>query len=1082
MIYQPRFLGADVPGFEAGNAEFQVPTSDLSPAYSLSERGKQDLQNTFNRVRQEQDRNTQVYIESQGRIADMAKAYAVADQVQRQSSASGFSDLANAVQGIAQTYLRFRNQQAEAEAAKAKADQEAEDRAMKLQRFEWEVEDRDIKREDRERERRAAIAWLAANEQSEKLLNTAPQVLQGEGGVTEYERLRVDLLKQYLPYLKPEQGVELIRRLQDPVQKERDRRFNEQQQYIEKESAAIEERDIEQGLFYLNAKAGLFIKHANSPEALEKSTQEYMSLMQQTAEKLPPITRAKFIADAFNNLSKQVDLGQGQFLELRSQLENYQMFTAEAAREYAKLQQQGATYLPQYRANIGYLRKRFGVSDSAGFDNPFEADDRMDTLRRRQESLDEAFRKQELTAIERTNVTYDEVVSLAYLFYADPRQRDVFEKYLNNPKIKSAITLADDIKKYDSLVSTNNEKKSRLRQELIRLEASDLKQWLSWVQSDAGDDLLAELGIRSKVNDTIERIVTQSSELSKKDPTWLEKLSAKVTGKDPSRLTLDNLAVVDPNENVLSSSDVTPQEIQAIRQQVQQLNGVIKGEVERQMSLVDNDPEYIRLRSVLSSYKMLQPNQRAAQAKVASTRTQQVIERIQKNLEAERARAKASMLPQTGDNSSSPEYPFNLPRMEMATIRGNRIITPFKAGTSFTFTSDYKDARPGGRLHAGSDFAAPIGTPLHFYDYGVVDYVGNVSGYGKLVDIKTRDGKIHRFAHLNGYNVKQGQKVTPGMLFAKTGNTDGGTGISTGPHLHWEIRNSAFGGFESSVDVVKHMAQYRNGTGKINRNGDVNPRHAPFEAIRGKGGSFIQDGRVWANDKVYGVKYSVGSPFKNAYASPFLGDYYTRKMNNDENNYGYKFLAENHAFRKKLHQVAKNIGIPAMWLVDIMAHESGFSASIQNMSHGNGATGLIQFMPETARSLGTSVEELSRMNPVKQLDYVQKYFTVNGFAGKMKNIYAVLQAIWNGSIDRANRLDPSLRTLTDGTVTYFPEEGVSRTFTFEDYVKRLGRDVGRQYKPYSQKGIAIHLGYKDSCTTCQSIKRSGEKFFPHEAS
>lgn len=1074
MVLTPRFLGSDIPGFSASSPEFKVPESNLQPAYSISASGMQDLQETFARVQQEQSRNTQTFVESQARIGDMAKAYAVLDQTQRQQSNSGFSDLASAVQGVAQTYLRFQQQKAEAAAAKAKADQEAEDRAIKLTKFKWEAEDRD-------KEKQAALAWIAANEQSEKLLNTAPDILRGDGGVTQYERMRVDLLREYLPFLKPEQGVELIRRLQNPVQQERDRRFKEQQDYIEKESAAIEERDIEQGLFYLNAKAGLFIKHANSPEDLEKSTQEYLGLMRETAEKLPPITRAKFLSDAYENLSKQVDLGQGQFLELRNQLQSYQEFTAAAAKEYAILQKEGASYLPQYRANLGYLRKRFGVTDSAGFDKPFEAEDRMDDLRKRQEQLDEAYRKQELTAIERTQVTYDEVVALAYMFYSDPRQKDVFEKYMNNPKIKSAVTLAEDIKKYDSLISTSNEKRSRLKQELGRLEASDLKQWLTWVQSDAGNELIAELGIRSNVNDMVKQLLIQTQGLTKKDSSWLDKASGTITGKDPNRLTLDNLATVNPNEDIRTSSAVTPEEIQSVRQQVQKVNSLIKNEVEKQISIVDNDPEYLRLRGILGSYKMLNPNQRAAQSKVASGRVQQVIERIQKSLSAEQARAKASMLPQTRDGSASPEYSFNLPRMEMATIRGNRIITPFKAGAQITFTSDYKDARPGGRLHAGIDLAAPTGTPLHFYDHGVVDFVGNVSGYGKIVDIKTKDGKIHRFAHLNGFNVKKGQRVTPGMLFARTGNTDGGTGISTGPHLHWEIRNSAFGGVENSVDVTKHMSQYRNGTGKSVRNGDSSLTHYPNDSVRGKDGSFIKNNQVFTKNGTYGVVYSVGAPFKNAYAPHSIGDYFPKTMNNEGNNYGYKVLAENHAFRKKIHQVAKNIGIPAMWLVDIMAHESGFSTTIQNRSHGNGATGLIQFMPDTARSLGTSVEELARMSPVRQLDYVEKYFKINNFAGRMKNVYAVLQAIWNGSIERANRMDPSLATLSDGTPVYFPEEGVTRPFTFSDYVKRLGRDVGRQYKPYGVRGIAIHTYYKDSCATCQSIKRSAQKFFPHEA-
>lgn len=63
------------------------------------------------------------------------------------------------------------------------------------------------------------------------------------------------------------------------------------------------------------------------------------------------------------------------------------------------------------------------------------------------------------------------------------------------------------------------------------------------------------------------------------------------------------------------------------------------------------------------------------------------------------------------------------------------------------------------------------------------------------------------------------------------------------------------------------------------------------------------------------------------------------------------------------------------WLMACIAFESGetFSPSIKNMA-GSGATGLIQFMPATARGLGTTTDALAAMDPIQQLHYVQKYF------------------------------------------------------------------------------------------------------------
>lgn len=65
----------------------------------------------------------------------------------------------------------------------------------------------------------------------------------------------------------------------------------------------------------------------------------------------------------------------------------------------------------------------------------------------------------------------------------------------------------------------------------------------------------------------------------------------------------------------------------------------------------------------------------------------------------------------------------------------------------------------------------------------------------------------------------------------------------------------------------------------------------------------------------------------------------------------------------------------ANWLMACMAFESGesFKPDVKNAA-GSGATGLIQFMPSTARGLGTSIMALELMTSEKQLDYVEKYF------------------------------------------------------------------------------------------------------------
>lgn len=81
-------------------------------------------------------------------------------------------------------------------------------------------------------------------------------------------------------------------------------------------------------------------------------------------------------------------------------------------------------------------------------------------------------------------------------------------------------------------------------------------------------------------------------------------------------------------------------------------------------------------------------------------------------------------------------------------------------------------------------------------------------------------------------------------------------------------------------------------------------------------------------------------------------------------------------FNKKLDKVADKLGIDSNSIMAVIKHESkGNPAAVNPYS---GATGLIQFMPDTARRLGTSVEELKKMSAVDQLDYVYKYYKMVG--------------------------------------------------------------------------------------------------------
>lgn len=97
-------------------------------------------------------------------------------------------------------------------------------------------------------------------------------------------------------------------------------------------------------------------------------------------------------------------------------------------------------------------------------------------------------------------------------------------------------------------------------------------------------------------------------------------------------------------------------------------------------------------------------------------------------------------------------------------------------------------------------------------------------------------------------------------------------------------------------------------------------------------------------------------------------------------------------FRDRAKWLAEDLGFDADDLMTCIAWESGrsFRPDIRNMA-GSGATGLIQFMPSTARGLGTTTDALAAMSAEDQLNFVWKYF--EPFKGRLKTLSDLYMAI-----------------------------------------------------------------------------------------
>ena len=142
------------------------------------------------------------------------------------------------------------------------------------------------------------------------------------------------------------------------------------------------------------------------------------------------------------------------------------------------------------------------------------------------------------------------------------------------------------------------------------------------------------------------------------------------------------------------------------------------------------------------------------------------------------------------------EKTAKLPKGEVAVRNTGAFRWPIMGRINSPFGWRYHPITKRRDFHTGIDIKANRNDPIKAAAPGRVVYSGWMGGYGKVIVIEHHNGQSSLYAHCSSLLVGKGENVSSGKLIAKIGTT----GRSTGPHLHFEIRNG-----NSPVNPIKYL-------------------------------------------------------------------------------------------------------------------------------------------------------------------------------------------------------------------------------------------------------------------------------------
>src|SRR5690625_2303 len=150
-------------------------------------------------------------------------------------------------------------------------------------------------------------------------------------------------------------------------------------------------------------------------------------------------------------------------------------------------------------------------------------------------------------------------------------------------------------------------------------------------------------------------------------------------------------------------------------------------------------------------------------------------------------------------------------------------------------------------------------------------------------------------------------------------------------------------------------------------------------------------------------------------------------------------------FRAKVREIAERLNFDPNWIMSVIAFETGRSFLPSTRNRLSGATGLIQFIPSTARGLGTTTQALANMTAVEQLEYVYKYFEPK--ASQIRNMAdCYMQVLWPAAVGKPD----DYVLWTAGSIEYTQNRGLD---TNHDGTITKGEAAGRVDRMFKE-GLA----------------------------